>query len=289
MILPVMQTFSTHKNDSEIVQLVYVKSGTLILQGCNLSIESNQLSRARCVYQAQGTSCFISHCSFKGGGNSKPPTAAIDTLRGNLCVQNCNFNNFRSGGVMADLTRDNRFLLKDNAFISCSKNSVYVQGEGSQPLIIKNVFMVCKGTTIIINSQADAFICLNQMQINETAIELVNNKSILYANTIQKSHHDGVKCVCTADLFTKDNHTEPIIQKNYIEASTHSGIVCEGEYCDPKIRENIIETNRKAGIKLMNKAKAHIGGESPDDIDRHKTKHNFQDLEFHLEKCIEEK
>ena len=113
--------------------------------------------------------------------------------------------------MIADLTEDNDFLLKDNAFVSCSKNSVYVQGIGSKPLIVKNVFMVCKGKTIIINSRVDAFISLNQMQINESAIELINNRSVLYANTIQKSHHDGVKCVCDADLFKKENHTEPII------------------------------------------------------------------------------
>ena len=52
----------------------------------------------------------------------------------------------------------------------------------------------------------------------------------------------------------------PVVFRNHIEASTHSGISCEGLHCYPIIRSNIIELNRKAGIKLMNGARAHIGG-----------------------------
>lgn len=39
-----------------------------------------------------------------------------------------------------------------------------------------------------------------------------------------------------------------------------------GESCEPDIRGNIIESNRKAGIKLTENAVAHIGGTSKDDI-----------------------
>ena len=112
--------------------------------------------------------------------------------------------------------------------------------------------MVCKNKSIIINSEVNAFICLNQMQINETAIEVINNSSLMFANTIQKSHNDGIKALCTGDRFHEKEWSKPIIQNNYIEASTHNGIVCEGQYCLPMIRGNIIETNRKAGIKLTN-------------------------------------
>ena len=63
----------------------------------------------------------------------------------------------------------------------------------------------------------------------------------------------------------------PFIQKNYIEASTHNGIVCEGQKCWPDIKANIIESNRKAGIKLVDYARAHIGGQSIEDLDRERT------------------
>jgi len=54
--------------------------------------------------------------------------------------------------------------------------------------------------------------------------------------------------------------------KNYIESSTHNGIVCEGQKCWPDIRANVIEANRKAGIRLTENSRAHIGGDTFDDI-----------------------
>ena len=39
-----------------------------------------------------------------------------------------------------------------------------------------------------------------------------------------------------------------------------------GEFCEPDIRGNIIESNRKAGIKITEFAVAHIGGTSKEDI-----------------------
>lgn len=58
----------------------------------------------------------------------------------------------------------------------------------------------------------------------------------------------------------------PTIQKNYIEASTHNGIVVEGFSSCPMIKANIIEANRKSGIKLVENARAHIGGQTLDDL-----------------------
>lgn len=46
---------------------------------------------------------------------------------------------------------------------------------------------------------------------------------------------------------------------NHIEGSTRHGILCEGFSCDPVISGNLIENNRKTGIKLAYCAKAHIG------------------------------
>jgi hypothetical protein len=45
-----------------------------------------------------------------------------------------------------------------------------------------------------------------------------------------------------------------------------NGILCYGELCEPEIRGNIIESNRKAGIKLTDKAVALIGGTSKEDV-----------------------
>ena len=85
---------------------------------------------------------------------------------------------------------------------------------------------------------------------------LLNNKSIVFENTIQKCHDDGIKIIGNSET----QMAAPTIQKNYIEASTHNGIVIEGFSSCPMIRANIIEANRKSGIKLVENARAHIGG-----------------------------
>lgn len=53
-----------------------------------------------------------------------------------------------------------------------------------------------------------------------------------------------------------------MIQKNFIEMSTHNGIVIEGQKSNPLIRQNFIANNRKTGIKLMDSSHAVIGGQA---------------------------
>jgi len=81
-------------------------------------------------------------------------------------------------------------------------------------------------------------------------------------NFIEKSHENGIK------ITGNDNSTRatPYIWRNIISSCGHNGIVCLGEQCEPDIRGNIIDCNRKAGIKLTEKAVGHIGGISKVDI-----------------------
>ena len=252
-------------NEQDAVCLILIKSGTLILQGCSLSVESikkNSLKyKVPCVYQMADTCSFIQKCSFRGGGLHKADTAGIYNKNGNSLIQNCQFHQFQSGGVIADLAARNIFVFRDNAIVSCSATGLYIEGEGSQPVILHNVFMVCKCSSIIINTRVDALIAMNEMQINGVGIEILNNKSIVFENTIQKCHDDGI-----AVRGTSESHlAQPTIQKNYIEASTHNGIVCEGFSSCPLIKANIIEANRKSGIKMIDSARAHIGGHTLSD------------------------
>jgi hypothetical protein len=136
--------------------------------------------------------------------------------------------------------------------------------------------MVCKCPSIVISTRVDGFIALNEMQINDIGIVLLNNKSIVFENTIQKSHEDGIKIICNS----RHHPACPLIQQNYIEASTHNGIVCEGFKTYPDILANIIEANRKAGIRLVDNAQAHIGGHSLKDLN---LKRSHLDSKTHLE------
>lgn len=131
--------------------LIIVKSGTLVLTGCNFNIEAPLNKVAQCIYLYPNSTAVISHCSFKGGGLSKNITAGIYINKGNCLVQNCHFEQMKSGCIIGDLNKKNDLVVVNNAFISCYTTCIYVQGPESSPAIIKNVFMVCKDQSIIIN------------------------------------------------------------------------------------------------------------------------------------------
>lgn len=103
--------------------------------------------------------------------------------------------------MISSLANDNIFIFKDNVIVSCSTCGLYVQGLKSKPIILHNVFYVCKSTGIIINSLVDGFIGMNQMQICEVGIEIINNSSHVFENNIQKSHVEGMKIRCTDESF----------------------------------------------------------------------------------------
>lgn len=147
--------------------------------------------------------------------------------------------------------------------VSCRQTGLFIHGEGSNPLVLHNVFMVCKCPSIIIDSGVNAFVGMNEMQINDIALQLINNNSYIFENIIQKSIDNGIEIKCIGN----GSQCSPLIQKNYIEASTHYGIVVEGFGASPNIKGNIIEANRKAGVKLTDNSKAHIGGVEQDEID----------------------
>ena len=68
--------------------------------------------------------------------------------------------------------------------VSCSLAGLYLQGRKSQPVVVHNLFMLCKSPCIILNNYVDAFVALNEMQINDIAIEIINNHSIIFENMI---------------------------------------------------------------------------------------------------------
>ena len=81
---------------------------------------------------------------------------------------------------MANLSPDNILVLRDNAIVSCLQAGIYIQGAGSQPLILHNVFMVCKCPAVYLEEGVLAFVTLNEMQVNHKGIMLVNNSSMVF-------------------------------------------------------------------------------------------------------------
>lgn len=99
------------------------------------------------------------------------------------------------------------------------------------------------------------------MTINDNGVEILNNKSKVIDNTVEKSHENGIRIIG----YDKNTRSTPQIWKNTIFSCGQQGILCLGEFCEPDIRGNIIGSNRRAGIKLSEFACASIGGTTQDD------------------------
>jgi len=81
---------------------------------------------------------------------------------------------------------------------------------------------------------------------------------------IEKSHENGIEVLCTEE----EQWAKPQIVKNRIFSCGYNGILCKGNNCSPEIRGNYIESNRKAGIKITDNARAIIGGSVKEDIEK---------------------
>lgn len=142
---------------------------------------------------------MISKCSFKGNGKGQSQSAGLFSRMGNTVVQKCTFNSLKAGGIIAQLTDQTNFVCRDNAFVSCLSAGLYLEATmPTVPFILHNVFMVCKCRAIVLNRHVNAFVALNELQINDVALDLTNNDSILFGNRIQKSHSNGITVRCTA-------------------------------------------------------------------------------------------
>jgi len=145
-----------------------------------------------------------------------------------------------------DLEPQNKINVAENHIVSCETAGIYAQGRASRPVFKGNKIKYCRCVGIITFLDVDASIVSNELIINDCGIEILNNKSRVIDNSIEKSHEDGIKIVG----YDKNTRSTPYIWKNRIFSCGYNGVLCLGEFCEPDVRGNIIESNRKAGIKL---------------------------------------
>jgi hypothetical protein len=122
------------------------------------------------------------------------------------------------------------------------------------------MFCKCSGIKTYLGVKAE--IVSNEININDIGIEIVNNASKVVDNQIEKSHENGIQIIGD----NPDTRSKPLLYKNKILSCGFNGIICTGIQCEPDIRGNIIQSNRKAGIKLNEMAKANIGGTCKADL-----------------------
>ena len=78
-------------NTQEMLALIVLKSGTINLQGCSLSVETVEkndayLYKIPCLYQVPETTAFITRSLFRGGGPDKADSVGIFNNEGNLIL-----------------------------------------------------------------------------------------------------------------------------------------------------------------------------------------------------------
>ena len=201
-------------------------------------------------------------CKLKGDTTNDASTAGLVSIDANILVEKCEFQHFKSGGIMVQARPQNVVEIINNDIISCDTNGIYIQGKQCRPRIQENRINFCRCAAINTNLDVQAIIIRNSFNLNEVGIEIYNNQSHLIENRIERSHENGIKItgtnrsqLCTAKIW-----------KNTINACGYNGIVIQGGQCNPDVRGNIIKQNRKAGTKLTEDAVAHIGGTEKADI-----------------------
>ena len=186
--------------------------------------EKQKKKKSVCIHQQQDSTLFLDQCTFKSLSIETGYSIGIFNNSGNLVVQNCQFNMLIYGAMFCLLKHNNIFVCRDNAFISCHTAGIYVQGQ-SQPIICQNVFMMNKCPAIVLSNHTDAFVAINEFQINNNAAMIINNNSTVYGNKIQKSNDTGILVHCCQIAGETERQVScPLIIRNYIEHSMHNGI-----------------------------------------------------------------
>ena len=133
---------------------------------------------------------------------------------------------------MLNLKPENEVNIFENTLVSCETAGIYCQGEASRPFIKGNKIRFCRCSAIIsylgVAADVSLFSCnniqifLNELSINDTGIEIQNNKSRIIENFIEKSHENGIKVLSD----NPDSRSKPQIYKNKIFSCGFNGILC---------------------------------------------------------------
>lgn len=179
-----------------------------------------------CIFVMEGATIEMKQCTLKGDTNNEPTsnTAGIVAINADVVIENCDFNHFKSGGIMLQARSYNRIDIRDNKIISCDTNGIYVQGRESKPRIIGNKIEYCRCAAVNCNTDVQATVLGNKFNLNEVGIELCNNSSHLIENEIGKSHENGIK-------ITGNQQSRPRVWKNIIANCGYNGISIQGNMC----------------------------------------------------------
>ena len=68
-------------------------------------------------------------CKLKGDTTNDASTAGLVSIDANLHIEQCEFQHFKSGGIMVQARPQNQVVITNNDIISCDTNGIYIQGK----------------------------------------------------------------------------------------------------------------------------------------------------------------
>lgn len=153
-----MNEFFTHKPE-ELYCLILVRSGSLILNGCTLSLDGLQKETYRkvpCIVALPHTNVELYRCNFKGDTQNNSDTSGLVSINSDTTITNCSFAYFNCGAIMVSALPQTKTYIVESQILSCSTAGIYIQGRSCKPTIRGNRFAFCNCDAIVTTLDVDA-------------------------------------------------------------------------------------------------------------------------------------
>lgn len=196
-----------------------------------------------CILGQKGTTLTAEKCTISGG-NPKydaKTTGVLLSKPKDVTLKSCIIGHHLEGGVILDLDSESTVNLEGNELRICETAAIYIQGEDSCPNIEKNLIKLCLSPGIKIGMGVNANLYNNTLKSNTFGIIVIDSKSKLFQNKIEKCHENGIEVICSGN----GKICNPDIEENEVVGSKFHGILVRGDSSHPKIIGNKVENNKK--------------------------------------------
>jgi len=82
-----------------------------------------------CITVLDGARILMKDCKLKGDTTNDACTAGLVAIDADVEVENCQFQHFKSGGIMLQSRPENTIRLTNNQIVSCDTAGIYIQGK----------------------------------------------------------------------------------------------------------------------------------------------------------------
>lgn len=178
------------------------------------------------------------------------PSCGIGLNRANLTMKKSTVSNFSKGAAVLFVDKEHTVKLLNSKFNFNSLVGIQILGDSLSPLIESCTIEKndCSGIQVCTGNKCN--IRKNEINNNQTGIEIISSDPYIYENKISKNYQEGVRTKTLEDLVCK-----PILHSNEITSNCLSGIYCSGiNNCTKILNNSMVSYNKGPGIKIENEA-----------------------------------